>query len=69
LHVASNIYCGGLIDPITSPTDDPGVGVGDAFAAAIGRALSELDASDRAALEAAIPALARLADAIARLPT
>jgi DNA-binding MarR family transcriptional regulator len=39
--------------------------VGNAREAAIGRALVSLDDADRAAIEAAVPALARLAEAVA----
>lgn len=69
LHVAPSVYSRGLIDTITSLAGDSVLRFGDPCPAALGRALSELDASDRAGLESAIPALARLADAIAQLAT
>jgi DNA-binding MarR family transcriptional regulator len=43
--------------------------IGSAREAAIGRALDSLDVSDRAALEAALPAMARLSKAIVKTGT
>jgi hypothetical protein len=63
-HGASSGYSRELIDAITSLAADPNVRLGGAGDAAISSALSKLDDSDRAALEKAIPAIQRLADAI-----
>jgi hypothetical protein len=64
LHGASSGYSRELIDTITSLADGPVEWLGDTGETAVGWALSKLDDSDRAALEKAIPAMRRLADAI-----
>ena len=77
-HPGQTTHPAGLVQRVSDPLDGRAAHlwltplseewvtrVGNAREAAIGRALVSLDEADRAAIEAAVPAMARLAKAIA----
>src|SRR5438552_18387885 len=63
-RVASCWHSRDVIELVMSLVDERVMCSGGAHEAAIGRALNELDDLDRAALIAALPAIARLADVV-----